>query len=63
MRSGEGSWRQFACMHPEAFDDGPPLSDPDKEMLRLRWKKIVARDGRNIGKTEKQPDWCPLNRK
>lgn len=50
-------------MHPEAFDDGQPLSDPDKEMLRLRWKKIVSRDGRNIGKTEKQPDWCPLNRK
>jgi len=50
VRCGEGSWIRYACTHPDAFS--PPI----------RSRSMFAQEGRDIGKTEEQPDWCPLKR-
>lgn len=65
MFGGPGNvWRDYNCMHPEAFDDlnDGPMADPEKEKLRQRIIGRMLADGRSIGKTERQPDWCPLRR-
>lgn len=64
MFGGPGNvWRDYNCMHPQAFDDlDAPLADPAKEQLRQRIIGRMQADGRSIGKTENQPDWCPLRR-
>lgn len=55
-------WRDYNCMHPRAFDDmdRKPLVDPEKEKARQRLIGRLLEDGRHIGRTEEQPDWCPL---
>lgn len=58
-----GGYRQYACMHPMAFDAGVPMADPAKEAAKQRIIGRLMKEGRDIGKTEKQPDWCPLRRK
>lgn len=66
VRCGEGGYRQYACMHPAAFDDDrsfKPAPDPEAEKLRQRLIGKLLEQGRDIGKTEEQPDWCPLRRK
>lgn len=63
VRSGPGSWREYNCMNPDAVPSGP-VSKANQEHADLIMK-IRAHDrieGRWIGKTEKQPDWCPLKR-
>ncbi len=64
VRCGEGSWRQYSCMNPQAFDDldNVPQKDPEKEKLRQRMIGMMLTYGRDIGKTEEQPEWCPLRR-
>lgn len=56
------SWQDWNCIHPNAFDDNlrEPMSDPEKEKLRVEIISLTGREGRNIGKTERQPEWCPL---
>lgn len=49
-------WREFNCMHPEAFD-------PEREKIRQRLIGQMLEHGRSIGRTDRQPDWCPLLRK
>lgn len=51
-------------MHPEAFDDldNVKVRTPEGEKLRQRLIGRLLKDGRAIGKTERQPDWCPLLR-
>ena len=61
VRSGEGGYREYACMHPASYDDiERPALDPEKEKIRQRLIGRLLADGRHIGKTELQPDWCPL---
>jgi hypothetical protein len=64
VRCGEGGYRRYSCMHPEAFDDLDKIHpDPEKEKLRQRMIGAMLKEGRDIGKTELQPDWCPLKSK
>lgn len=65
MFGGPGNvWRDYNCVHPEAYDDiHEPLSDDPK--IAAKQGELRARlleHGRHIGKTELQPDWCPLRR-
>lgn len=62
VRSGEGGWRTYSCIHPEAFEPEPHFEDLEKQRLAQKIKAIQSRYSRPIGKTEKQPVWCPLNR-
>jgi hypothetical protein len=60
--AGGNSWRRYSCFHPDAFGD---LKRPEDETLRDKFNAMVARmlhHGRDIGKTEEQPNWCPLRR-
>lgn len=58
------SWRDYNCMHPQAFDDITPATSCDPAIaakqseIRARLKEY----GRHIGKTELCPLWCPLSR-
>ena len=56
------TWRQYACMHPEAFDDMPLSDDRAIRDKQIEMRTRHMQHGRNIGKTENQPDWCPLRR-
>lgn len=58
------SWRDYNCMHPQAYDEvREPLSgDPKVAELQGQIRARLMEHGRHIGKTEKQPDWCPLKR-
>jgi hypothetical protein len=58
-----GGYVQYACMHPKAFDAGVPCADPEKEAAKQRIIGRLMEHGRDIGKTEEQPDWCPLRNK
>lgn len=64
MYGHDYSWRDYNCMHPAAFDDTfTPLSDdPVKAALQGEIRGRLKEHGRHIGKTEIQPDWCPLKR-
>lgn len=57
------SWADYNCMHPDAFEEIPPLADPEKEKIRLKLLEDAQKYGRHIGRTELQPDFCPLERK
>lgn len=59
------SWRDYNCMHPEAFDDiqEPLSSDPKIAAKQGALRAALLEHGRHIGKTEEQPAWCPLRRK
>lgn len=63
VRSGPGSWRDYNCMHPDAWneDTSVPLT-PEQELRAAEIRALVGKEGRNIGRTEKQPCWCPLLR-
>jgi hypothetical protein len=64
LMGGPGNvWRDYNCMHPEAFDDTvrEPLP-PEKELIRQRLIGRLLEHGRSIGRTERQPDWCPLRK-
>ena len=50
VRHGPGSWVEYACLHPDAY-----------EGLTLRGRLLFGA-GRVIGRTERQPEWCPLLR-
>ena len=61
VRIGPGGWREYSCTHPKAFEPLPPQTDPEKARMYGRLE-AMQKDGRNIGKTENQPEWCPLKR-
>lgn len=48
VRSGPGSWVEYVCQHPQADDELTPAG------------RALFGAGKYIGKTEKQPEWCPL---
>lgn len=50
VRSGRGSYREYMCNHPD-MNEG--LTEAARALFG---------GGKYIGKTEKQPDWCPLRR-
>lgn len=54
------TWRDYNCTHPDAF--GPlKLSDnPDTAFKQGEMRAELKKHGRHIGRTERQPDWCPL---
>lgn len=64
VRSGLGSWREYACMHPEAWE--PVASDtPAVAEARGRLRQMEADNnhgGRLIGRTDAAPAWCPFLR-
>ena len=63
MRGGPGNvWDDYNCMHPEAYDDMPLAADQATRDKQLEIRGRLKAHGRHIGKTEKQPDWCPLRR-
>jgi len=54
------TWRQYACMHPDAFGPMPEGLTPKQA---AKWGELRGRNlehGRDIGRTERQPEWCPL---
>lgn len=53
-----GAYTEYSCSHPKAYEEPQMKMNPGWEKFLAR----VGRDGRYIGKTEKQPDWCPLRR-
>lgn len=56
-RIGEGGWHHYICTHPEAYARS---SDPGVNEVHAAWRALEG--GRTIGRTEEQPDWCPLLR-
>lgn len=59
VHCGEGGWREYACGHPDAHEIS---SDP--WIANIQGKMAAfSPGGRAIGKTDKQPEWCPLKRK
>lgn len=62
-RCGEGSWRSYSCMHPEAYNDqGEEAFTPELQARMKAIDALICCGGRYIGRTELQPDWCPLKR-
>lgn len=57
------TWRDYNCMHPDAFGDMDLSDDPRIAAKQGELRAILTEHGRHIGKTELQPDWCPLKRK
>lgn len=62
VRQGPGGWREFVCKHPKANESLFTVENKAATALLKRLDKILNRDGRYIGKTDKQPDWCPLEK-
>ena len=59
------SWQAFKCTHPQAMDDLALPDDPVKAEKILEMRKRIDEllgPGRHIGRTERQPDWCPLRK-
>ena len=56
------TWRQYGCAHPDAYEFGPLAADPAVAAKQGELRARIRQHPRNIGKTEKQPDWCPLRR-
>ena len=62
VRSGHGGYREYACTHPDAYPKGEAV--PSRvTAIAAEVDAVVRRNGRPIGKTEVQPQWCPLKRK
>lgn len=64
VRMGEGGWREYACMHPEAWE--PVLTDTPQQAetrgLLRQMEASMCGGGRGIGRTEETPEWCPFLR-
>lgn len=56
------TWRDYNCMHPEAFNDEPLSDDPKVAAKQSELRGRLSEDGRHIGETAAQPEWCPLLR-
>lgn len=54
------SWRDFNCMHPDAFKELTSDLTPAQKAVLSKLDALRATEGRHIGRTDKQPDWCPL---
>lgn len=50
----------YVCHHPDAHNFGPLPSDPAKAARLGELRSKTAEHGRMIGRTDLQPDWCPL---
>lgn len=63
MMGGPGNvWRDYNCMHPDAHDFGPLPDKPELAAKAGELRAHLAEHGRHIGKTDLQPDWCPLRK-
>lgn len=61
MMGGPGNvWRRYSCMHPDAFGDMKLSEDRAKRDKQMQLRGRLLEHGRDIGKTESQPSWCPL---
>ena len=60
VRSGEGSWREYSCKHPDAPEPLPEGGKHHNILVRILARELE--EGRPIGRTELQPQWCPLKR-
>jgi hypothetical protein len=59
----DNTWRRYACLHPGAI--GPMPKGLTAEQA-AKWGALNGRlleHGRDIGKTENQPEWCPLKKR
>ena len=54
------TWRQYACIHPDAFGDLKLSDDTEIRDKQIALRTRLLEHGRNIGRTERQPGWCPL---
>lgn len=55
-------WREYVCMHPDMFHDMALSDDQKVRDKQLEMRGRLKEHGRHIGRTELQPDWCPLRR-
>lgn len=63
LMGGPGNvWRQYACMHQDAFGDMKLSDDQAIRDKQIELRGRLLEHGRDIGKTERQPEWCPLRR-
>lgn len=62
-RSGSGSWRDYACSHPDAFKDESLVGvAPEENAALVAHIAAIEKQsygGRLIGRTEATPKWCP----
>lgn len=58
-RIGPGGWREYSCTHPKAW---PEVDDGDVRRAEFRGMLRATEDGRDIGRTEETPHWCPYLR-
>ena len=59
------SWQQYSCLHPSANDDLALPDDSEKSkaiVARIKELESLTGGGRHIGRTDRQPSWCPLLR-
>lgn len=50
----------YDCTHPKCYDDLPLSDDPLTRGKQEAMREQNAKAGRFIGRTDKQPAWCPL---
>ena len=62
VRSGPGGYREYSCKHPAAYEPLPTNTPVEEARAIGRIETLLEREGRYIGRTEKQPGWCPLKR-
>ena len=57
-----GTICDYVCFHPEANSDGDDPNETDPVLLEARahLMELARKYGRDIGKTDRQPKWCPL---
>jgi len=67
FRGHDTAWDDCNCLHPHAYDDVDCILTPGERSevaaVRKELDAITQREGRSIGRTERQPEWCPLKRK
>jgi hypothetical protein len=56
------TWRRYSCMHLEAHEFEPLSNDPAIAAKQGALRERLSKHGRDIGKTEIQPEWCPLRK-
>lgn len=58
------SWTDWECRHPKADEALVLHSDltPAQNKVLQDIDDLTKREGRWIGRTEKQPEWCPLRK-
>lgn len=50
----------YVCHHPEAHEWGKTPTDPKKAELMGQLRARLTESGRMIGRSDRQPQWCPM---